>query len=43
VIPILKPGKDPNEEPTQIMGYADDWVVMTSNKAPLLADGRKQA
>jgi hypothetical protein len=25
------------KEPTQILGYADDWVVITSNKAPLLA------
>jgi hypothetical protein len=23
------------KEPTQIMGYADDWVVITSNKAPV--------
>jgi hypothetical protein len=22
------------------MGYADDWVVITSNKAPLLAENR---
>jgi hypothetical protein len=28
------------KEPTQIMGYADDWVVITSNKAPLLAENR---
>jgi hypothetical protein len=28
------------KEPTQIMGYADDWVVITSNKAPLLTENR---
>jgi hypothetical protein len=28
------------KEPTQIMGYADDWVVITSKKAPLLAENR---
>jgi hypothetical protein len=28
------------KEPTQIMGYADDWVVITSNKAPLLEKNR---
>jgi hypothetical protein len=28
------------KEPTQIMGYADDWVVSTSNKAPLLTENR---
>jgi hypothetical protein len=28
------------KEPTQIMGYTDDWVVITSNKAPLLAENR---
>jgi hypothetical protein len=25
------------KEPTQILGYADDWLVITSSKAPLLA------
>jgi hypothetical protein len=28
------------KEPTQIMGYADDWMVITSKKAPLLAENR---
>jgi hypothetical protein len=28
------------KEPTQIMGYANDWVVITSNNAPLLAENR---
>jgi hypothetical protein len=28
------------KEPTQIMGYADDWVVIKINKAPLLAENR---
>jgi hypothetical protein len=28
------------KEPTQIMGYADDWLVITSKKAPLLAENR---
>jgi hypothetical protein len=26
------------KEPSQIMGYADEWVVITSNKAPLLTE-----
>jgi hypothetical protein len=28
------------KEPTKILGYADDWVVITSSKAPLLAKNR---
>jgi hypothetical protein len=28
------------KEPTQIMGYANEWVVTTSNKASLLGENR---
>jgi hypothetical protein len=28
------------KEPTRIMGYADDWVVITSSNAPLLTKNR---